>query len=77
MEILIMGLRKVDFNGKDGNPVNGFNIYYAYKDDRTEGSACDRVFLSPKRFQEFGIKVGAKYEAYYNRYGKIDSMRAV
>lgn len=77
MEILIVGIKKVDFKGKDGSQVNGFNIYYAYEDDHTEGSACDRMFLSPKRFQEFGIGVGAKYEAYYNRFGKIDSMRAV
>jgi len=78
MEILIMGLRKVDFKGKDGNPVKGVNVYFAYKDeDHVEGSACDRMFLSPEKFQDFKIKVGAKYDAYYNRFGKIDSMRVL
>lgn len=77
MEILIMGVKKVDFKGKDGNPVNGYNVYFAYQDDHVEGSACDRVFLSPARFKEFQPVPGAKFEVYYNRFGKIDAMHEI
>lgn len=77
MEILIMGVKKVDFKGKDGKQLQGFNVYFAYKDEHIDGSGCDRIFLSPARFAEFAVVPGHHYDAYYNRYGKIDSMQEI
>ena len=42
----VVGVRPINFKGKDGNQITGKNIYFTEPLEDGEGSSADRVFLS-------------------------------
>ena len=68
-----VGIRSVEFQGSDGNQVNGLNIFATYEDPQIEGMGVDKFFIASSRMPKLSFipAVGACFEVIFNRYGKI------
>lgn len=53
MKVYVLGLRKKEFNGDDGSPVKGVDVYLAGRDRHTLGS---KPWEKPKFFTESRFK---------------------
>ena len=76
----IIGVNTISFQGKDGNLVEGTNLYTtAPLDPAKGGSGCsaEKFFLSQARLAEldFTPKVGDEVEVLFNRFGKVATVR--
>lgn len=69
----VIGFRKSEFTGNDGETVKGMNIFVTYPSEKGEGEECERFYLTEKRLAEIGYKpaLGDEIKPEYNRYGKI------
>lgn len=69
----VIGFRKSQFTGGDGDLVKGMNIFVTYPSDKGEGEECERLYLTEKRLAENGYKlaIGDEVKPEYNRFGKI------
>ena len=45
MKHMLIGVRALDFNGRDGQPVKGFNLYVSFLSDGVVGRETSRVFV--------------------------------
>lgn len=80
MIIEVVGVKKVSFSGNDGNKIEGMNLYYtAAGQSGVEGLETGKIFISNQKFHDLGItKIEAgSYELFYNRYGKVDSLKQI
>lgn len=77
----IVGKMVSSFKGSDGTQVEGIRFFITEKMDprRGEGVTAERVFLSNKKLAllDFTPEVGNEVQVFYNRFGKVDSMRLV
>ena len=75
----LIGCRKSDFKGDNGELVSGWNLYVLLDDDEKKpnviGNECDRVFLTD---QKLGVDptpyIGTQIEVVYNKYGKVSKV---
>lgn len=69
----VIGFRKSEFKGDDGNVVKGMNIFVTYPSEKGEGEECERLYLTEKRLAEIGYTpaVGDEVKPEYNRFGKV------
>lgn len=72
----VLGRRDVSFYTKEGNKIEGSQIFVSYDDSHTQGVATDRLFFST-RHNPYTIMVGDDIEVFYNRYGKVDSFKVL
>lgn len=72
----VIGFRKSEFKGDDGNMVKGMNIFVTFPSEKGEGEECERTYLTEKRLAEIGYKptVGDEIKPEYNRYGKVSGL---
>ena len=72
----VVGVRSINFKGKDGNPVTGKNIYFTEPLEEGEGVSADRVFLSMDKLLkcQYDPKVGDEVRIEYNRYGRCSGV---
>ena len=72
----VVGIRSVNFKGKDGNPVTGKNIYFTEPLEDGEGVSAERVFLSMDKLLkcQYDPKVGDEVHIEYNRYGRCSGV---
>lgn len=72
-DFTLVGIRIVRFNGSDGKPVSGVNLYYTYEHEQCEGVCTDRIFLTDDKFSKLSFVpgIGGHFRIIYNRYGKI------
>lgn len=72
----VVGVRSINFTGKDGNPVTGKNIYFTEPLEDGEGVSADRVFLSMDKLlkRQYDPKVGDEIHIEYNRYGRCSGV---
>ena len=70
MEIKVIGFKDVNFNGQDGNHVEGTTVFYLYNDRYVTGNAADKLFIRKDRPNPF--ELNKRYVVSYNRYGKFD-----
>lgn len=73
----ILGIRRdIDFTSKkDGNQIQGTNIYVAYPEDGVEGEFTQKFFLSKTRFPDVSwLNVGNKVDLTFDYKGRIDSV---
>ena len=73
----VIGLKEVEFIGKDGNTVRGTQVYFQELiKSGGRGFTCDKFFLSEKKKQELPepIELGDEIELLFNRYGKVASI---
>lgn len=74
MEIFtLIGMRRVNFKGQDGNPVDGWNLFFQYSDRNITGYGTEKIFISAAKFNEvtFMPEIGADCQLLYNKYGKV------
>lgn len=60
---------------KTGKPVSGYNVFYTFEQKNMEGIACDSLWCSEQILEDSAIRVGDEFEALYNRYGRVESIR--
>lgn len=80
MEIFtLVGIRTIKFDGSDGKPVSGVNLYFTYEHEECEGVCTDRIFLSDAKFGKISFVpgIGGRFQIVYNRYGKVADVVAV
>ena len=72
----LIGARPLAFNGSDGRPVEGYNLYLVYDPDEAYedvvGEQCERLFVLESRllFDPCAC-VGARVDVRFNRSGKV------
>lgn len=74
----VIGFAEISFTDKNtGAVIEGMNIFVTFENKRTSGSACDRLYVSRQRLEEYGYypSIGDDIEPLYNRYGKISGIR--
>ncbi|MCI8593740.1 MAG: hypothetical protein HFF09_00605 [Oscillospiraceae bacterium] len=75
----IIGIRKSEFTGSDGDTVKGVNYYLTepMTASSAEGLLAERVYLTEKRLSELGFvpKLGDEVSVEYNRFGKCSGLR--
>lgn len=79
--VTILGRAHTSFKGKDGTLIEGDTIYTMEGIDprRGEGHRADHFFLSASKLAalDFTLKPGQEVEIYYNRFGKVQTIRLV
>lgn len=74
----VIGFSESSFTAKDtGVLIEGMNIFVTFENNRTTGSACERLYVSRQRLDECGYhpSLGDNIEPLYNRFGKIAGIR--
>lgn len=75
----IIGQRSSSFTAADGTKVNGITLYIAelMTAPGATGKSAERIFLSAGKLAalDFTPTVGQTVEIFYNRYGKVASMK--
>lgn len=74
----VIGFSERSFTSKDtGALIEGMYIYVSFENNRTTGSACDRLYVTRQRLDECGYypSLGDDIEPLYNRFGKITGIR--
>lgn len=66
MEITVIGVQRSVFTGRDGQLVEGINIYGTYPLQRGDGLGCDKVYI----YQGTPPNIGDKILLIYNKVGK-------
>lgn len=67
----LIGIRRVDIS-RDGSEVHGYNLYCTYPDPKTDGEACERLWVSDRVLVNAGdLRLGCEITPLYNKYGKI------
>lgn len=69
----ILGFKRNDFQGSNGDNVTGYNVYLATYDltgKDADGMACERVYLTDRKLDGYKPHVGDTVEIMYNRQGK-------
>lgn len=72
-----VGIERRQYVNKQGRNVSGYNLYFTYEKKGTDGLACFQEWCSDGVVQDSGIAVGDTVEIFYNRYGKVESLRIV
>lgn len=73
----VIGIRKLDFKGSDGQPVKGTQYFLSEPMDApAEGVSTEKVFLNPEAVAALGFtpKLGDLVEPRYNKYGKCSAL---
>lgn len=76
----VVGFSERSFTSKGtGALIEGMNIFVTFENNRTTGSACDRLYVSRQRLNDCGYSpsLGDEIEPLYNRYGKITGIRLI
>lgn len=74
MRVSVFGKRKLNFISKEGNEVDGWQIYVGFEADGVEGLLTDKMFLSSKKFRDIAVTVGQDYEVTFDRFAKVDTI---
>lgn len=78
MSMKLIGFKKTSFTPKDSSDViSGVNLYVAYPDTNVEGEKCERFFLSDRKIGKFHPAVGIEIAVEWNKYGKVEAVRAL
>lgn len=75
----IVGISKTEFQSKAGNKISGSTIYTTEPMDpkRGQGEVTDHFFLSAAKLADLGFTpaVGQEITIFYNRYGKVATIK--
>lgn len=67
----LIGFKRVDIS-KEGVEVHGYNLYCTYRDNRTEGEVCERLWVNDRVLVNAGdLRLGCEFTPLYSKYGKI------
>lgn len=76
----VVGYRKVDFTGKDGQQVKGTSLFCSTNiTENGSGIATEKFWLTPKLLDDTGYTpaVGDEIDISFNKYGKVDFIRYI
>lgn len=77
----VIGFKKSDFKTTEGNMIHGVNLYLGYplRGEDCGGMAVERYYMTDAKLAANGYtpRVDDTVEVAYNRYGKLESIRAV
>lgn len=67
----LIGFKRVDIS-REGMEVHGYNLYCTHPDSKTEGEACERLWVNDRVLVNAGdLRLGCEFTPLYNKYGKI------
>lgn len=72
MKIKVVGITKIDYTNKAGRHVQGVNLHGLYEDQKTDGLASDKFYLSADFPNLDKVKINKYVDVYFNQYGKVD-----
>lgn len=77
----LIGVENKSFTTKDGKLIEGADLYakWAINPERGAGYKTDRFFLSAAKLAALSFKPtpGQTVQIFYNRFGKVETMRLV
>lgn len=77
----IIGMKKSDFQTKEGTLIKGYNVYLTYElsGDGAVGCGCERAYITQAKLDKCGFKpeVGDTVDLAYNRFGKVAAILPV
>ena len=75
----VVGVRRTDFQPKDGDKIQGYSVYVTHTDDGVNGRVAERFFLSDRKLRDdvggWVPNPGDKFSMSFNRYGKPDEIK--
>lgn len=74
MTITIIGCRDTSFTAQSGEKISGQTIWFTSPLDRGRGVQADRAFLSQRKAVT-PVDLPCDAEIFYNKYGKVDSVK--
>ena len=77
MKMKVLGVQRGVSFKVDGREFSGLNLYCGIKRENVDGLATEKIYVSLSKdcySVAAGLKVGDEIEAYYNRYGKVESI---
>ena len=75
----VIGYRNVNFT-KDGKDIKGIKLHTTIEGDTANGitgKGCEELFLSAEKFPDFKPQLSQKIDIRYNKFGKVESVKAV
>lgn len=75
MQCTVIGVRKIDYDNKEGKHISGYRLYVLYSDNRVVGDACMEVFISSRI--SYNPTVGDHVFLLYNRYGSVADVQLI
>ncbi|MCM1334600.1 MAG: hypothetical protein NC084_00080 [Bacteroides sp.] len=55
MKVTLLGYKTVDFENERGETIEGINLFIAYPEENTVGSAAEKKFINSQIFDGFGV----------------------
>lgn len=78
MGMKLIGFQSTSFQPKDSkDTISGMNLYVSYPDKKVTGERCERFFLTDRKIGGFVPKVGMEIGVEWNKYGKVEAVRAL
>lgn len=56
-KVFLEGIQHLDFDTKEGNHINGYNLHIAYPDENVIGKMTDKKFISAEAFNNLGFSL--------------------
>ena len=75
MNCKIIGIKKVDYTNKQGRQVNGTELHVSYPDNKVDGQAVDKFYISSMVNDCTSAKIGKNVNILFNQYGKVDFLQ--
>lgn len=82
MKVTLLGFKTVDFDNERGETIEGINLFIAYPEENTVGSASEKKFINQKVFDSFGVSekdleaaVGCVIDVEYGPRNKVVGLR--
>lgn len=73
MVVKIIGVQELDFETRQGERIQGTNLFAEYPDDYVVGVKCEKFFVR-KSIDCKNIAVNSYYDITFDRRGKIDKI---
>jgi hypothetical protein len=74
MLVKLVGMNRLDFAARDGNRVQGTNLFIAFPFEGVTGQKTERIFVKNEIHVPDGIKPGDTLELMFNMNGKAESV---
>lgn len=79
-EYEVVGFRSYSFNDKEtGNKIDGVTVFCMAEEENVTGKVTEKFSMSQKKLSDINWipMVGDMVTPYYNKYGKVDSVKVL
>lgn len=70
MVVKVIGIQELDFETKQGERIQGTNLFTEYPDDYVEGIRCEKFFVR-RSIDCKNVKINSYYDITFDRRGKL------